>query len=541
MKNTKIKFRRGAKSNLPELSYGEPAFVSDEKELYIGTQSGNIKLTNTKEVNTIKGQVTELKTETTNIKQNAQMYKMTKDDGEIKYITENNLNMLDLKPGNYSCVASRFTNPPIPGYTGYIDISIRQNSNSEGIRKIITVHYIYSERIFIGQKHHSYDYIEWKEIEFKGSNGCYSQPFYEREVEEMYKKIINVQTEDTKSIGFITDTHYIKNTRGVYGMNALRHIDQIVNFGNGILDCIIHGGDAINGKGNKNELITELMDINSHLLKSNIPTFLCKGNHDYGSWKVDNSNNKNYDNNIISPLTWNKLITSKYINKYNFIGDDNNKGCGYAYYDFKDVKLRIIALDTSDHVKEHITDNQGNVTIKTTNFCISQKQMDWLVNKALNLPETSGWSVVVFSHIPLYKPYDINLSASVRNGSLVHNTLKAFKNSTSYIGKGTEGASYAINVSCDFTGTSHKFIGYIGGHHHRDDIAEKEFKYIVCNSSTVREREATNESEENGVFIRPLGTVDEDSWSVFTIDTKLRKLYLHRFGANKGFEQTIDF
>lgn len=56
----KIKFKRGSRSKLPQrLAYGEPAFVSDEGELYIGTESGkNIKLTSKSEVENIKTQLT---------------------------------------------------------------------------------------------------------------------------------------------------------------------------------------------------------------------------------------------------------------------------------------------------------------------------------------------------------------------------------------------------------------------------------------------------------------------------------------------------
>lgn len=55
--NTGIRLKRGAKSKLPKLSYGEPAYVSDEKELYIGTEAGNIKLTNRNEIDTINEQL----------------------------------------------------------------------------------------------------------------------------------------------------------------------------------------------------------------------------------------------------------------------------------------------------------------------------------------------------------------------------------------------------------------------------------------------------------------------------------------------------
>ena len=40
----KIQLRRGIKANLPTLSVGEPAFCTDTKELYIGTSSGNVRM-----------------------------------------------------------------------------------------------------------------------------------------------------------------------------------------------------------------------------------------------------------------------------------------------------------------------------------------------------------------------------------------------------------------------------------------------------------------------------------------------------------------
>lgn len=56
--SNKIQLKRGMKVKLPRLSYGEPAFVSDEKELYIGTESGeNIKLTHRSEIESINIQL----------------------------------------------------------------------------------------------------------------------------------------------------------------------------------------------------------------------------------------------------------------------------------------------------------------------------------------------------------------------------------------------------------------------------------------------------------------------------------------------------
>ena len=52
-----IKFKRGVKSKLNNLSYGEPAYISDEGELYIGTKSGVEKLTRNKEVKELSSQL----------------------------------------------------------------------------------------------------------------------------------------------------------------------------------------------------------------------------------------------------------------------------------------------------------------------------------------------------------------------------------------------------------------------------------------------------------------------------------------------------
>ena len=52
-----IKFKRGMKNKLNELAYGEPAYISDEGELYIGTESGVEKLTSNKEVKELSSQL----------------------------------------------------------------------------------------------------------------------------------------------------------------------------------------------------------------------------------------------------------------------------------------------------------------------------------------------------------------------------------------------------------------------------------------------------------------------------------------------------
>ena len=69
-----IKFKRGVKSKLNNLSYGEPAYISDEGELYIGTENGVEKLTNNKKVKELSSQLAQIENGVTDIVLNVKMF-----------------------------------------------------------------------------------------------------------------------------------------------------------------------------------------------------------------------------------------------------------------------------------------------------------------------------------------------------------------------------------------------------------------------------------------------------------------------------------
>ena len=251
---------------------------------------------------------------------------------------------------------------------------------------------------------------------------------------------------------------------------------------------------------------------------------------------MDNEENPTYDM-YFNKVRWNKAVTSKYVNKYGFIGDENDNCAGYAYYDFPDVKLRCIMLDTVDHREEDFYDE--NNEIDTLAFCVGQTQMDWLINQALVLPETSGWSVMVFSHNGWYRPTDddptIYTKQPVRNGYQVHGILRAFKNHTTY--NATNSATYGTTVSCDFTGTNHNVVATVHGHYHNDlyfvkDDDSSNLNYVYCVCDACIYDTDTNRQKMTG---------NESAWTTFTVDTSTRKVYIRRFGAYKDFEQEFSF
>lgn len=69
-----IKFKRGVKSKLNNLAYGEPAYISDEGELYIGTENGVEKLTSNEEVKELSSQLAQIENGVTDIVLNVKMF-----------------------------------------------------------------------------------------------------------------------------------------------------------------------------------------------------------------------------------------------------------------------------------------------------------------------------------------------------------------------------------------------------------------------------------------------------------------------------------
>lgn len=100
-----IKFKRGVKSKLNNLSYGEPAYISDEGELYIGTENGVEKLTSNKEVKELSSQLAHIENVTNLLIEDYSEYAEGNDySNVITYIMDNVVDetkrtVINFKPG----------------------------------------------------------------------------------------------------------------------------------------------------------------------------------------------------------------------------------------------------------------------------------------------------------------------------------------------------------------------------------------------------------------------------------------------------------
>lgn len=343
-------------------------------------------------------------------------------------------------------------------------------------------------------------------------------------IQQFYQKVVDLQTPTSKSIGFVTDTHYIKDGVGYYSTKGRQTLYNLSRFSQyGLLDLTVHGGDLVNG-----ETMTYKQELHEVFQAFNtIRGIKCilKGNHDYGGNVNHQSSTPNIANEL-TPLQWfNRMIRPF---KNDFVFDASNPNSAYFYKDFDDVKLRVIFLDTAD--VPNTADANGVPTYdKLMTHGIRNAQLNWLANTALNFSGKTNpttWNVITFSHVPLASSAtDYNTGCT--NGIIAHRILKTFKNKTSYSPTATTG-DFGFTVSTNFTASGGNHVCHISGHVHKD----ANFVYDTVQYMTMLLGATADLSSGKTTDTRPrtIGTSLEDSWSVLTVDTTARKLFVSRFG-----------
>ena len=456
---------------------------------------------------------------------NSQLFKLTKDNGEYDYeIKSDKTSVLDLDAGNYGSSSSYFTDLPID-ISSYIQIEVTKNTYpiNNSWRKKIEIDYSYIRRKFVGYVHNSGDFNGWREVKYNSE----IQAHYESSASELRKKILSRQGFNTKTLGFITDTHYHLDGWGECGHKGLEHINNIVDFCNGGgIDMLIHGGDMIHGT--HDEYIRDLSDVNKSLNKCFIPTYSCKGNHDFGLFNVYNSTDKKASR-VMHPLYWKKLMHDQRVKRHGFTDNtSSDKYSSYCYYDFEDTKLRVIILNSCDEIYKKNDD--GTYTLQGFwGHAYRNYQINWLVNKALNFSDktSSDWNVAFFMHTPLFDRNN-NFNQTI-NANIVYEIINALKNKTTYSCTTTnnELADYNVNVNVDFSNSKLNIVGVFSGHSHRD--------YMHKNDNITHIALINGYSDYSTNPERINGTLTEDSWNIITIDTSNKKVYIDKFGYGESF------
>lgn len=293
------------------------------------------------------------------------------------------------------------------------------------------------------------------------------------------------------------------------------------------INAMVATGDHISG-GLKKEALLYLNSFYTHFYADNrIPAFPCYGNH---------------DSNMGKPLQSEYLSRAELANAFNNKGNyplQRPSGKSYYYADVKDPAggfIRFIALD--------MTDQPGFQYDTMKNAVFSQEQTDWFANVALKQDMTSRHSVIVLTHYP-FQPYRADASTYLIDGNFIHTCklipeiIEAFR-SRSSIQKTFENirqSSDARTVAYDFSQSEGEFVCYLGGHAHIFAVFNVEGlsnaseqllpqRMILCTNQAA--------SDAGVVFNRvhrEVGGISSNSFSVYSIDTRQRKIYITCFGS----------
>jgi len=213
--------------------------------------------------------------------------------------------------------------------------------------------------------------------------------------EKTMQSNMDAETDETESevksadLGFVrfvytTDTH--QNEKLDYERRIM--FEQMNEMAKKLsCDFIMHTGDIINGNtsGTNEPWMNSLREFKSVFEKAECPVVVCRGNHD------DNSSTVHTSAKIISNAFFNNEIVYT-INKRNdaFVKPDG--GNGYFYLDLTPKKIRVVCINASDLTDAERIETGGQNWMK-----ISQDQLDWLDDTALNVEE--GWKMICCSHV----------------------------------------------------------------------------------------------------------------------------------------------
>ena len=367
-----------------------------------------------------------------------------------------------------------------------------------------------------------YEDIGYKSPELSSAS-VYPEYIHE-EVLDTVAKVQEYQSHETVTFGFMTDLHYAMNfnhkTRMQRNLNAYREIKKRAQ-----VDFLALGGDYTNEgcKNYKSDCFREL-----RALFDGIEYYPVNGNHDDGSiWDKGYLKVKGHAN-ILSHDELYRLF-------YNHLPSLGIKVKNHSLYYYKDdemSKIRYIFLDTGDVPTD--TDEEGELKYRAQHFfSMSQEQIDWLIDEALNFSE-DGWSVVFFGHAIRRNPDDEQNEryAYWEGMKVLHDILGAYKKGEK-LSYDTDFLGRSIDVDFSKRMRADIICAFIGDFH-IDSVEEyRGIKYILTgNSVTYYVGHANKEPRRDGDKTELL-------FDIATINKNLRKIYITRVGA--GNDREVDY
>lgn len=331
---------------------------------------------------------------------------------------------------------------------------------------------------------------------------------------------------------FLTDNH-ATNTDGY---KNIREAVRLANMSNSMVNAIVDTGDLTNGFGTgvaKQTVINTLQNVRDIFLTGKITTLALLGNHD--------ANDYGGDPNIAltKQEQWDAIFQGLSEKWTSVVFGDKEDYRHYSYYDISGDDfglIRIIMLDQLDH--DLITDSQGKLIYTSQNDPVySQKQMDWLCNVALQVPDGAG--VIICNHYPFdYTPTSDKNQSLIIDGkyvqpwTMIPEIVQAWQNRTTLnktFNDSVGSQNITINVDFSNIGADCEFITYLCGHTHFKTTK------VVTGFKQMMLLEDASGSYGTGYSwtSRLSGTVTSNCFSILSIDRTLKKIFRSNYGAWK--------
>lgn len=347
-------------------------------------------------------------------------------------------------------------------------------------------------------------------------------PEYTKEMaEEAVLRLNNLKNENTVSFAFATDIHNCID----YAEREMYAVEQINKQHPLLFNCF--GGDYLcnNSSTTKQTAVEQHKAFRAAIdgAAGDVPTIVVKGNHD--------DNPFGEISNIVPRDELYDLLLSR---NSVFHGDEKQPKAAYGYYDIPEEKIRVIYLDSVDNT--YVTDENGTVTDYSFMMIFGARQLTWLAEEALRLPE-NGWSVIVLSHImPIATPL---MHDRPFGGEAVWEILCAFKRGGLYKAH-VEREGMVFDADCDFSAQGKgDIIAVITGHEHCDRTCMADGIRVITAASAASDNFGTGMCDCGRIQYKTRGSAEESAFSVFVADRKARKISLIRVGC--GQDYTVNY
>ena len=223
-----------------------------------------------------------------------------------------------------------------------------------------------------------------------------------------------------------------------------------------------------------------------------------------------------------------------YSHNRDLIQDTDHWIDGYGYMDFPNQKVRVICLNTDQSTGN---DSSG----------VSDAQLKWFAEIALNMEDKTDWSVITMGHHPL----------SYNNVTLFRNcvsVVEAFVSKANFTFTTNGGTQIAI----DYSNKSCQYVAHFHGHAHSYSMVKMQ-KYVsadnylvltpfeICIPNACYER--NNQYLNNGAYTERYANAytynksDEDgkrtAFNLVTVCLDEKKIYADNYGV--GIDRVISY